>query len=560
MSRIFEEIVEKRGLTEEFLNPKYLSDEKIHEKMPDIKKAVSRIVSAISKGEKIMVYGDYDVDGVTATTVMVDALRLAGASEVITMLPDRFIDGYGMSKRCVERAASEGVSLVITVDCGSNNSAVISELKKAGIDTIATDHHEVMAEVPEDAVAVVNPKRTDVSKKAQKAISDAGLNELAGVGVAFMVARALVSEGKIPEGQEKWMLDLVLIGTLCDSMKITGVNRELTFFGKKVLEKTRRLGLVELMRVAKMTKITSEAIGFQIGPRLNAGGRMESAEISLKLLMTDSKTEAVRLAEELNNLNTERRNEQMAAMDEISKRCEKELSRPVIVVSGEWHEGVLGIIAGRLVEKYHKPAFVLSKVSVSDVDGDGFLDVYKGSGRSFGEFNLADAIRNCSGSVFAGGGHAAACGLSVLPEKIEDFANDVNGYYVSLKLKNQERFLEVSAEISESDLSEFSEELLDELSLLEPFGEGNKEPIFELENVEVFEAREVGKDGKHLRMVVLDKNHQRMTLVSFFAPEKWMEISEGEKLNVKVQLMRNEWNGRVFVEGRILGLEKITDI
>lgn len=555
MSRIFEEIIKKRGLDEAFLNPKYLSDEKIHEKMPDIKKAVERIIKAISSGEKIMVYGDYDVDGVTATTVMVDALRLSGASEVITMLPDRFIDGYGMSERCVERAVSEGVSSVITVDCGSNNSSVIKELSEKGIDTVVTDHHEVMAEVPEDAVAVVNPKRTDVSKKAQKAISDAGLNELAGVGVAFMVARALVSEGKIPEGQEKWMLDLVLIGTLCDSMKITGVNRELTFFGKKVLEKTRRLGLVELMRVAKMTKITSEAIGFQIGPRLNAGGRMESAEISLKLLMTDSKTEAVRLAEELNNLNTERRNEQMAAMDEISERCSDELLKPVIVVSGEWHEGVLGIIAGRLVEKYHKPAFVLSKVSVSDVDGDGFSDAYKGSGRSFGEFNLAEAILNCS-DFATGGGHAAACGVRVAPDKLDGFKKAVNKYYESLKLKNQERFLEVEAEISEENLSDFSEELLDELSSLEPFGDGNKEPIFELKNVEVVEARGVGKDGKHLRMVVMDGNYQKMTLVSFFAPDRWMEISVGEKVNVKVQLMRNEWNGRVFVEGRILDLKK----
>ncbi|MBP5675168.1 single-stranded-DNA-specific exonuclease RecJ [Candidatus Saccharibacteria bacterium] len=554
MSRIFEEIIKKRGLDEAFLNPKYLSDEKIHEKMPDIKKAVDRIIKAISSGEKIMVYGDYDVDGVTATTVMVDALRLAGASEVVTMLPDRFIDGYGMSKRCVEKATSVGVSLVVTVDCGSNNSAVISELSKKGIDTVVTDHHEVMAEIPEDAVAVVNPKRTDISKKAQKAISDAGLNELAGVGVAFMIARAMVSEGKIPEGQEKWMLDLVLIGTLCDSMKIAGVNRELTFFGKKVLEKTRRVGLIELMRVAKMTKITSEAIGFQIGPRLNAGGRMESAEISLGLLMTSSKTEAVRLAEELNNLNTERRNEQMAAMDEIAERCSEELLSPVIVVSGEWHEGVLGIIAGRLVEKYHKPAFVLSKVSVSDVDGDGFSDVYKGSGRSFGEFNLAEAILNCS-DFASGGGHAAACGVRVAPDKLDGFKKAVNKYYESLKLKNQERFLEVEAEISEENLSDFSEELLDELSSLEPFGEGNREPIFELKNVEVIEARGVGKDGKHLRMVVQDGDYQKMTLVSFFAPDEWMEISVGEKMNVKVQLMRNEWNGRVFVEGRILGID-----
>ena len=557
MNQIIEKIIEKRGLSSDFLNPKYLSDANVHEKLPDMKKAISRIKKAISGKEKVMVYGDYDVDGVTATTVMVDALRLAGVSEVTTMLPDRFIDGYGMSQRCVERAVSEGVSLVITVDCGSNNSLVISELAEKGIDTIVTDHHEVMNDVPVDAVAVVNPKRTDISAAAQKKIRESGLIDLAGVGVAFMVARGLVLEGLIPDGQEKWMLDLVLIGTLCDSMTLSKLNRELTFYGVKVLEKTRRPGLKELMKVAKTTRISAEAIGFQIGPRLNAGGRMESAEISLKLLMTDSKTEAIRLAEELNELNTNRRNEQLAAMKEIEERCTEELSRNVIVVSGEWHEGVLGIIAGRLVERYHKPAFVLSKVSVQDVDGDGFSDVYKGSGRSFGEFNLAEAIKNCKNSVYGGGGHAAACGIKILPEKMSEFVSDVNNYYDSLKLTDQEKYLEVQAEFMTEDFEGFSEDLLDDMAKLEPFGNGNPEPIFELEKVETVEVRAVGKEGNHLRMIVMDPSGQRMTLVAFSAPEEWLNTPVNSTISVVIQVVRNEWNGRVSVEGRILDLKSI---
>ncbi len=552
MSRIFSEILKKRGISDAFLHPKYLSDGDIEAKLPDIDKAVQEISNAIKAGQKIMVYGDYDVDGVTATTVMVDALKLAGASEVITMLPDRFIDGYGMSKRSVERAVSEGVSLVITVDCGSNNSEVISELKAAGIKTVVTDHHEVMKEVPKDALAVVNPKRTDIPKTKQKAIHESGLVDLAGVGVAFMVARGLVKAGLIADGQEKWMLDLVVVGTLCDSMTISKLNRELTFYGKKVLEKTRRPGLKELMKVAKTSRISAEAIGFQIGPRLNAGGRMESAEISLKLLMTDSKAEAVRLAEELDGLNSDRRNEQIEAMKEISERYTEELSRLVIVVAGEWHEGVLGIIAGRLVEKYHKPAFVLSKAATHDEDGDGFTDIYKGSGRSFGDFNLAEAIKNCPDSIYGGGGHSAACGVKVLPDKIEDFAADVNKYYASLHLEDQEKYLEVEAEFKADNLSDFSEELLDEMAELEPFGEGNKEPIFELKDVETVEVRAVGKEGKHLRMVVADADGNRMTLVAFSAPEEWLKIPVGKTISVVVELMRNEWNGRVYVEGRAL--------
>ena len=554
MSRIFDEILEKRGIDSSFLKPKYLSDKKIHKRLPDIKVATERILEAISKGEKIMVYGDYDVDGVTATTVMVESLKMAGAKNVITMLPDRFVDGYGMSERVIDKAKSEDVSLIITVDCGSNNSAVISELKKVGIDTVVTDHHEVMAEVPKDAIAVVNPKRTDITEKMRDKIVETGLIDLAGVGVAFMVSRSLVEAGKIPDGQEKWLLDLVVIGTLCDSMKISKVNRELTFYGMKVLEKTRRIGLKELISVARCTKLSSEAIGFMIGPRLNAGGRMESAEISLALLNTTSKAEAVKLAEELNKLNTLRKNEQMMAMDEISKEYADALKRDVIVVSGKWHEGVLGVVAGRLVEKYHKPAFVLSNVSAKDVDGDGISDVFKGSGRSFGDFNLAEAIKNCP-SVFAGGGHAAACGIKILPDKIEDFISDVNKYYASLKLENQEKYLRVSAEISVDDFRQLDEEVLDEVAMLEPFGEGNEEPIFGLLNAEVVEVRVIGKDGKHLRMVVKDEMNTRITLVAFSAPEEWFNVVVSERKNIMIQLMRNEWNGRTFVEGRILDIE-----
>lgn len=534
----------KRGLTADFLNPKYLSQPEIFQKMPDMARAVELILATISRQEKILVYGDYDVDGVTATTLMVEALKLAGAKEVETMLPDRFIDGYGMSKRAVEEATSRQVKLVITVDCGSNNSEVIKELKQAGILTIVTDHHEVMGELPE-AEAIVNPKRTDLTEEEQAAIKEAGLCDLAGVGVAFMVALALVAAGKIRQGQEKWMLDLVLVGTLCDAMRLTKINRELTYYGAKVLAKTRRVGLKELMRVVGVTKVSAEAVGFQIGPRLNAGGRMESAEISLQLLMAESKAEATRLAEELNELNAGRRAEQNTAIQEIEEKCQVELAQPVIVVAGEWHEGVVGIIAGRLVEKYKRPAFALTKVGENEV-------VYKGSGRSFGEFNLAEMIKACSEVLVGGGGHAGACGVKVTAEQVEQFRKRVNRYYESLKLENQERFLVVEAEVLAENLNDFTEELLEELATLEPFGGGNREPVFELNHMKMMEVRGVGREGKHLRAVITDGMGRKMTLIAFSAPEEWLAIQPMTEVSVKVQLMRNEWNGRVSVEGRIL--------
>jgi len=536
MNKIFQELVKTRGLSSDFISPKYFSEPEIHKRLPDIEKALDEIENTILKNQKIMVYGDYDVDGVTATTVMVNALKLAGvkSENIITMLPDRFIDGYGMSERCIKRAKDEKIDLIITVDCGSNNSEVISKLNEQKIKTIVTDHHEIMGELPE-ALAVVNPKRDHLEN----------IEDLAGVGVAFMLARGLVERGRIKDGQEKWLLDLVLIGTLCDSMNLTKLNRELTFYGLKVLKKTRRPGLKELMRVSKIKEINSEVIGFQLGPRLNAGGRLKSAEISLKLLMTDSKTEAVKLANELNELNANRQTEQRSALKEIAERETEIMKNPVVVVSGEWHEGVLGIIAGRLVEKYHKPAFVLSKV-------DNF---YKGSGRSFGEFNLANALKNCQENILGGGGHAAACGLSVSAEKLLDFTEDVNAYYKSLELKNQEEFLKIKADLNYEDLADFSVELLDSLSGLEPFGEGNKEPRFKFLGVKVLEAKKLGKDENHLKLTIVDKDNKKMNLISFFVPEKWLDLKIGQNLDITVSLFKNEWNGKVSVEGRILDIE-----
>ena len=396
MSKLFERLVEKRGFSTLFLNPRYedLKDPFI---LPDMKKAVERIEKAINDGEKILIYGDYDVDGVTASTVMEQALVMAGVepAKIEIMLPDRFADGYGMSSELVKRAKKQKINLVITVDCGSRNHQIIDELNNLEIDSIITDHHEVGDSLP-DSIAVINPKRNDSS--------DEDLRELAGVGVAFKLAQALVKEGLIREGQEKWLLDLVLIGTICDSMLLTGENRIIGHYGIKVLEKTKRVGLRELMQRAGVKKLNSESIGFQIGPRLNAAGRLDTANISLELLRAKSSAEAAELAEKLESLNKKRKNEQNIATREIEARGISD--EPVIIEVGNWHEGILGIVAGRLVDKYKKPAFVLAETSA-----DGVL---KGSGRSFGDFNLALALDFVNDLIITGGGHAAAAGVILL--------------------------------------------------------------------------------------------------------------------------------------------------
>ena len=538
MSKIFEQLVEKRGLTREFLEPRYEECAAPGE-LPDMVAAVQRLGQAKVRGEKVLIYGDYDVDGVTASTALDEALRLTGIKVAGVMLPNRFTDGYGMSRKVVERARETGAKLVVTVDCGSRNQEIVQELLEAGVETVVTDHHECGETLPA-AVAVVNPKRRDVGA----ATGGVELRELAGVGVVFKLAQALVEAGMIPAGQEKWLLDLVLIGTICDSMRLRGENRRLVYYGMKVLEKTRRVGLQELLRTAGVKRLGGSAIGFQVGPRLNAAGRMETAEKALRLLMTRRRTEAAALATELERLNQERRAQQQAAVREIGRRGVG--AAPVIVEAGEWHEGILGIIAGRLVEEYRRPAFVLARAG----------DCYKGSGRSFGEFNLAEALKATEKWVISGGGHAAACGVKVPLEGLADFTAAVNRYYEGLGLQGQERFLELKEDLVVEDLAELSLELTEELRQLEPFGEGNGEPRFLLPGMRVVEAARLGAEGQHLRLVVEDERGGRLKLMRFFAPEAELTTRTGERVSAWVTVEENVFRGTRSVEGRIERLER----
>lgn len=537
MNKIFTQLVEKRHLTDDFLSPKYedLEDPSV---LPDIKKATKRIKKALKNRERVLIYGDYDVDGVTASTLMEQALKLAGLEDIEIMLPDRFIDGYGMSERLIKRAKKDQITLVITVDCGSRNHAIIEELNHLNIDTIITDHHECEDTLPE-AVAIINPQRHDYKGPAT-------LKNLAGVGVAFKLAQGLAKEGLIKAGQEKWLLDLVLLGTICDSMYLSKENRILTYFGKIVLEKTRRPGLRELMRNAGVKTITSESIGFQIGPRLNAAGRLETAEIALNLLRTDSATKAATLAKKLEDLNKARRDEQRAAVKEIAERFkEKPQDTPVIIETGKWHEGIIGIIAGRLVEEYKKPAFVLTEVE------DG---IFKGSGRSFGEFNLAEALLKTKDIIEGGGGHAAAAGVQIKQKNLYNFREKINAYYESLNLKDQERFLQKSPDIEVENLQDFNLDLIDNLSQLEPFGPGNEEPIFAIKNAQIIDSKRMGKDQNHLRLDLKGKDGVIIKSVAFFAPKNWFNLYDDQTYNFLIQPTINEWNGVRSVEARLLDI------
>lgn len=539
MNKIFEQLVEKRAITSDFLHPRY-EDLPDPLDLPDMQKVLNRLVQAAERHEKVLICGDYDADGITASALMFDTLKLLGITAEIR-LPHRVLDGYGMNKKIVQKCLEEGIDLVVTVDTGSRELEVIKELVGRGVDCVVTDHHECGKELPA-CVGVVNPKRTDV-------VVLEALKGLAGVGVAFMVALGLARAGKIPAGQEKWLLDLVLIGTICDSMQMTGANRTLCYFGKIVLAKTRRVGLRELMQRAGVTEITAHAVGFQLGPRLNAAGRLDSADLALRLIQAPTRAQAAALAEKLEQINNERRQVQQAAVVEIEDRLQQDAEvSSVLVETGNWHEGVLGIIAGRLVEAYRRPAFVLSEVEPG---------ILKGSGRSFGEFNLAKALLATADLTLGGGGHAEACGVKLASQQLPAWRRAINAYYRSLHLENQGRFLLKKADLTLTSLKSVEPDLAMELKQLEPYGPGNTEPIFLLHDFLVLEVTKLGDAGQHLRFLLRDGRGQQFKIMAFRAPEAWFEIEKGREVDAWVTLTLNSWKGQQSIEGRVVRIAMI---
>lgn len=540
VEQIFEQILKNRGISKEnreaFLNPNYDNQ---HDPflLPDMEKAVERLLVAHKKQEKITVYGDYDVDGVSASTVILTAFEKFGFKNVDYFLPDRFKDGYGMNERGVRVLADRGTNLILTVDCGSLNHAEIDFAKGFGIDTIVTDHHNI-AEVQPNAVAVVNPRRKE-NKYPQA-------ENFAGVGVAFKLVQALQAklEG-FPAGQEKWLLDMVALGTVCDIMKQTVENRQNTFWGLKVLSKTRRAGLKSMLALAGVKEPKSSTLGFIVGPRINSAGRLETAEKALDLMLEKDSFVAFEKAKNLDDLNKKRRKIQHEALEIAIQKAEDFKNDKVLVVADEsFNDGIIGIVASGLMERFKKPVFVIS------IEGD----VAKGSARSFGDFSASQAVQNASEIIIKGGGHDAAAGVTLPTSKIDDFRKSVNDFYGSLKLKNQLEKLLPKVDVQLEDFSPISLELFEKISLLEPFGNGNDEPTFEIKNACVIARQEMGDKNQHLKLTLSD-GEREFKMLKFNAPKDFFaEIDE--KVDVIFSLGLNEWQGQKNVEGQILHLKR----
>lgn len=542
---LFEKILASRNIDKDklnsFLSPDYDLEKGDPYLLPDMQKAVDRIKTAYEKGEKIVIYGDYDVDGISATALLLDAFESFGFKDIQSFIPNRFVEGYGMTIGAVDKIKSMDANLIITVDCGSLCHNEISYANSLGIDTVVTDHHNV-AETPPPAVAAVNPRFGGHLYP---------FSDLAGVGVAFKLVQALQKElDGLPEGYEKWLLDLVALGTVCDIVKLTGENRANVYWGIEVMKKQRRTGLKALMAVANIDKadISAKTLGFVFGPRINAAGRMETANLALDMLISKNGDDALNKANYIDNLNSHRRQMQDDIFKEACKIALDYKDDDVLVINGKnWNHGIIGIVAAKILEKFKKPVYILAE----DDNGET-----KGSARSFGDFSAADAVRAADDIIIKGGGHAAAAGVTLKNDKISDFRQRVNEFYNSLQLNNQERYLLPKADVEIDDFSEINEDLVGKIATMEPFGNGNPEPVIKITAADIVNVQHMGTDGQHIKLSARDSDGVVIRMLAFNAPENFL-CKPGDTASIWFRPVINEWQGIRSVEGELLHLQLV---
>jgi single-stranded-DNA-specific exonuclease len=502
--------------------------------LPDMAKAVDRLEQAQAKQEQVYIYGDYDIDGLTATTILLDAFE-SFKIKCEAFIPNRFVEGYGLAKSAIRTLKEKGAQLIITVDCGSLSHAEIELANELGMDVIVTDHHSVAETMP-PAIAVINPKRGDHTYP---------FIDLAGCGVAFKLVQALQTrlEG-LQEGREKLLLDLVAFGTVCDVVTLVDENRANVYCGLYVMSQARRPGLRALMAVThtQSEKISARTLGFVFGPRLNAAGRLETAQHSLDLLRATDAMKALEIAQKLDNMNVQRRADQAKIVKAAKEQAMQFADDPVLVLSDkDWSHGIIGIVAAKILESHYKPTFVLEEMG----------EEAKGSARSFGDFSAVEAIRAAEQWLIKGGGHKLAAGVTLKTKHISNFRKAVNDFYRAQGIKDQLRHLEPIADAIVEDVSELNHELLAILKTLEPFGHGNPEPVFHLQRAVIQTRRHLGSDSSHLKLEVSDGKGNRWSLIGFGMAQTYAH-DVGEEVQVWFKLIENEWRGVVKLEGQLL--------
>lgn len=494
--------------------------------MKDMDKAVERITTAVENGEKICVYGDYDADGVTSTSLLYSYLRDSLGADVMFYIPTRTGEGYGMNKGAVDKIHSLGVTLIITVDNGISAREEIDYANSLGIDTVITDHHMPSGAIPK-AVAVVNAHQQD---------DKSPFKDFSGVGVAFKLVMAIEGEYADVDSLLENFSDIATLGTIGDIVPLVGENRTLVKNGLRHIQNSDRIGINAMKQESGIAEkeINSSNVAFTLVPRINAGGRLGSSEKSVNLLLTEDEDEAVTIADKLGMDNRERQSiekEILASIDEEVRRTPNIVNDKILVFAGKgWHQGVVGIAASRIKDIYDKPTIIIG------IDDD---DVARGSGRSVEGFSLCDAVFACSKHLTHYGGHPMAVGISLEKEKINDFRKAINAYCKDIKMPYNILHIDCKLNPNQLDLS-----ILDSLSYIEPCGASNPSPIFGLYNMTVIATKEIG-NGKHMR-ITLSRGQGQVPVYAVYFNHNFQSCSyrNGDIVDVAVSLDRNIYNGQ----------------
>ena len=485
----------------------------------DMDKFVKRVNEAIKNKEKICIYGDYDVDGITSITIMYKFLTKLGA-DIMYYLPDRLIEGYGINNNALKEIKNKGVSLIITVDCGITAIEEVKFAKELGLDVCITDHHECAPELP-DALAIVNPKRKD---------DTSSFKLLAGVGVAFKCISAIAIKYNLDKDEYLKYLDIVSIGTISDIVPLIGENRIISKYGLKMMENTENIGLKALLKLVSAKEIDSMMVSFGMAPRINACGRMGNASAAVKLLLEKDKNTAEKIALELDNLNQERKNVETIIFNdamEIIKEKNLESKNSIVLYKDSWHNGVIGIVASRLVNMYYKPVILLTKEN----------GIIRGSGRCPAGFSIYDALTDCKDKLIQFGGHELAAGLSVQEDMLEEFIQSFEEASLKRKDAISEQIINIDAQIERKDLNI---QIIKDIRALKPYGQSNQLPIFVYKNLKVNAIRTI-KDDKHLKLVLKD-DKSLIDAVGFSMGPRRDEIRIGDKIDVVGNVEVNTYN------------------
>ena len=525
ISELLTKILVNRGIIDDkeidtFLNPTR-NDFYDPYLMPDMEKAVERIIKAINNQEKVMIYGDYDVDGITSITVLKKFLEERGL-KTGHYIPNRLEEGYGLNENAIRSIAEQKYTLMITVDCGISGIEEVDLANQLGIETIITDHHEQLENLP-NAYAIINAKRKD---------SQYPFRGLAGCGAVFKLIQAISIRLKLEEKEFLKYLDIVCVGTISDIVPLVDENRVIAKLGLKLVAQTRNIGLRELILQSGYRKIDSNTISFGVAPRINACGRMGYQEEALDLFLTNNIEEARKITARLNSYNVERQTKEKDIFEQAIKELEKEDIKNLntIVLSGDnWHHGVIGIVASKLTEKFYKPTIL---ICFED-------DIGKGSGRSLPGFDLHEALVESSAYLEKYGGHEMAVGLSLKKEKYNDFKL---AFEEIAKSKNIQQIIPVIKIDSIITAKDVNKKTIEDLEMLEPFGEKNKNPIFVYKNLKIDSIRALS-EGKHLKLTLKDDN-LLINAIGFNLGHLSEEYLIGDKIDIAGNLEINKYGRR----------------